>query len=104
MKILVLNAGSSSQKSCLYEIVDPSSSTPPTLLWATDASWPQKKGVAELRITANGQTIIQELLTEELSNSIKPMLKTLWSGKTQVITQPTEIDIVGHRVVHSGPH
>jgi len=103
MKILVLNAGSSSQKSRLYEIVDHPSTTPPTPLWTADASWTPKKGVAELKIIANGQTITQELPTEELSNTIEPMLKTLWSGKTQVITQPTDIDIVGHRVVHGGP-
>jgi acetate kinase len=103
LKILILNAGSSSQKSRLYEIVGHPSSTAPTPLWAADASWTPKKGVAELKITANGQTITQELPTKELSNTIEPMLKTLWGGKTQVITQPTDIDIVGHRVVHGGP-
>jgi len=25
------------------------------------------------------------------------MLLTLWSGKTQVLEQPQEIDVVGHR-------
>jgi acetate kinase len=104
MKILVLNAGSSSQKSRLYEILDHPSITPPTPLWAADMNWMQQKGVAELKITANGQTTTQELPTEALSNTIEPMLKTLWSGKTQVIAQPTDIAIVGHRVVHGGPH
>ena len=103
MKILVLNAGSSSQKSRLYEIVDQPSSTAPTPLWAADADWTQKKGVTKLKITANGQTITQELPMQARSNTIEQMLKTLWSGKTQVITQPTDIDIVGHRVVHGGP-
>jgi acetate kinase len=103
MKILVLNAGSSSQKSRLYEIVDHPSSTAPTPLWAADASWTSKKGMAELKIRANGQTITQELPTKELSNIIEPMLKTLWSGQIQVITRPADIDIVGHRVVHGGP-
>jgi acetate kinase len=103
MKILVLNAGSSSQKSRLYEILDHPASTAPKPLWAADASWTQRKGVAELKVTANGQAITQVLRTEELSNSIEPMLKTLWSGQTQVITRPTDIDIVGHRVVHGGP-
>lgn len=103
MKILILNAGSSSQKSRLYEILDHPSITPPTPLWAADVSWTQQKGMAELKITANGQTITQALPTETLSNSSEPMLKTLWSGKTQVITQSTDIDVVGHRVVHGGP-
>ena len=103
MKILILNAGSSSQKSRLYEIIDHPTSTAPTPLWAADASWTPKKGVAELKVTANGQTITQALPAKELSSTIEPLFKTLWSGKTQVITQPTEIDIVGHRVVHGGP-
>ena len=30
------------------------------------------------------------------------MLETLWHGKTQVIENPGEINIVGHRVVHGG--
>ncbi|HEX3640448.1 MAG TPA: acetate/propionate family kinase, partial [Ktedonobacteraceae bacterium] len=104
MKILVLNAGSSSQKSRLYEIVDQPSSTALTPLWAADADWTQTKDVAELKITANGQTITQKLPSEARSTIIEQMLKTLWSGKTQVIAQPTDIDIVGHRVVHGGPH
>src|SRR5690242_19342223 len=104
MKILVLNAGSSTQKSRLYKIINHPPSTAPTPLWAADADWTQKKGVAELKITANGQTITQELPVEGArSTIIEHMLKTLWSGKTQVITQPTDIAIVGHRVVHGGP-
>lgn len=103
MKILVLNAGSSSQKSRLYEIIDHPSSTVPTPLWAADANWTQQKGVAVIKITANGQTITQTLSIETLPDSIEPVLKTLWSGKTQVITQSADINIVGHRVVHGGP-
>ena len=30
------------------------------------------------------------------------MLRTLWSGKTKIIAQPSDIDVVGHRVVHGG--
>lgn len=30
------------------------------------------------------------------------MLRTLWSGPTKVIKEPSAIDIVGHRVVHGG--
>jgi acetate kinase len=36
------------------------------------------------------------------SEVITHILKTLWSGKTQVISQASEVDIVGHRVVHGG--
>jgi acetate kinase len=30
------------------------------------------------------------------------MLRTIWSGPTKVIKEPSAIDIVGHRVVHGG--
>jgi acetate kinase len=32
------------------------------------------------------------------------LLDTLWSGRTQALASADEIDVVGHRVVHGGPH
>jgi acetate kinase len=105
MKILVLNAGSSSQKSRLYEIRDTLPVLPPEPLWEGNADWTKEKGTATLEITpAHGQTIIQEIAVESRSEIVAQMLKTLWSGPTQVIERPDDIDLVGHRVVHGGPH
>ncbi len=105
MKILVLNAGSSSQKSRLYEIGDSVPQQPPEPLWEGDADWTKEKGTATIEITpAHGQTITQEISVGSRSEIVEQMLKTLWSGKTRVIEQPTNIDLVGHRVVHGGPH
>ena len=105
MKILVLNAGSSSQKSSLYEI-DDNSDLPeiaPAPLWQADADWTHHRGTTELKIsTASGIKIEDNLDTDVRSEVIKYILKTLWSGKTQVLTQASDIDIVGHRVVHGG--
>lgn len=104
MKILVLNAGSSSQKSCLYEITEnalPDSPLPP--LWEAKIDWTHQQGVAELKVkTAHGGSFTQELQSESRLADTSQMLKTLWTGETQVIAQPSEIDIVGHRVVHGG--
>lgn len=104
MKILALNAGSSSQKSCLYEIAEnvlPDSSQPP--LWEAQLDWTHQQGVAELKVeTAHGGSLKQELQSESRSADTSQMLKTLWTGETQVIAQPSEIDVVGHRVVHGG--
>jgi acetate kinase len=36
--------------------------------------------------------------------AVKRLLQTLWSGKAKAVSGPTEIDMVGHRVVHGGPH
>ncbi|MBD1995971.1 acetate kinase [Leptolyngbya sp. FACHB-541] len=103
MKILVLNAGSSSQKSCLYEIADdglPNQS--PLPLWEAKVDWTHHSGFAEIEVqTAKGETLQTEISADRAA-AIAHVLDTLWSGSTQVITQPSEIDVVGHRVVHGG--
>ena len=35
--------------------------------------------------------------------AIERLLLSLWSGETQAISGPSDIDVVGHRVVHGGP-
>ncbi len=105
MKILVLNAGSSSQKSRLYEIKDTLPTLPPEPLWEGNADWTKEKGTATIEITpAHGQAVTQEISVGSRSEIVEMMLKTLWSGPTQVIEQLSDIDLVGHRVVHGGPH
>jgi len=103
MKILVLNAGSSSQKSRLYEITNSLPDLPPTPIWQADADWTKNKVTAELKITtAHNQTLEEEVAADSRPIVIEHMLKTLWSGPTQVIPSAAEISIVGHRVVHGG--
>jgi acetate kinase len=36
------------------------------------------------------------------SDAIERLLNTLWSGKISVLSAPSEVDVVGHRVVHGG--
>nr|HET6903857.1 acetate kinase [Ktedonobacteraceae bacterium] len=104
MKILVLNAGSSSQKSRLYELGDtPPGQTPPPPLWEADADWGEHAGITELKVsTASGQAVEEKLQTDSRKEVIAHLLNTLWSGKTQMVAHPTEIAMVGHRVVHGG--
>lgn len=104
MKVLVLNAGSSSQKSGLYEIAgDRLPDSPLAPLWEAQIDWSHQQGIAELKVkTADGGSLSQELQSESRSADTAQMLKTLWTGETQVIQEPNEIDIVGHRVVHGG--
>src|SRR5215475_7331259 len=86
MKILVLNSGSSSQKACLYGIGDSLPKHPPAIA-VKSANGGMKKTVA---ITSKEQ-VVRELLS------------TAWSGDTRVLVDLSEIDAVGHRVVHRGP-
>ncbi|HEY9708121.1 MAG TPA: acetate kinase [Oculatellaceae cyanobacterium] len=102
MKILVLNAGSSSHKSCLYQLDDTLPELPPPPLWEAKVDWTKHPGMAELEVKAKGTVLEEELQTTSRPDTIAHMLETIWSGRTQVIANPAEIDMVGHRVVHGG--
>ncbi|HEY9633063.1 MAG TPA: acetate kinase [Coleofasciculaceae cyanobacterium] len=102
MKVLVLNAGSSSQKSCLYQLGDTLPELPPPPLWEAKVDWTKHPGMAQLEVKARGTVLEEELQTTSRPDVIAHMLETLWSGQTQVIADPSEINVVGHRVVHGG--
>lgn len=102
MKILVLNAGSSTQKSCLYEIND-IPSLPPAPLWEGKVDWSHHQGVAEIEVeTATGEKLTEEIAYYSQSEVMARLLNTISQGKTSVIDRLDQIDVVGHRVVHGG--
>ncbi len=103
MIILVLNAGSSSQKSCLYRIEENRlPNHPPEPVWTGNIDWTVAKNEGILIVKANN---IKQQITLAIANkdqAISTMLKTLMEGETKVIDQLSDIDLVGHRVVHGG--
>ncbi len=99
-KILVLNAGSSGHKSGLYELGRSDSVAPPAPLW--QAQIDQQQSPPLLIATGAGQTVKVDLPERDRSQDIAQMLKTLYEGKTAVISGVEEIAAVGHRVVHGG--
>ncbi len=103
MKILVLNAGSSSQKSCLYELnQDPATLEPPHPLWEAKIDWTRQANRAELKVE-RGDVVLKESLPATPRTAVMHrLLETLSTGDTQVLNQLAEIDVVGHRVVHGG--
>jgi acetate kinase len=104
MKILVLNAGSSSQKSCLYDLKENTlPADPPEPLWEAQIDWTHQDGCAKLKVKTFRDQVLQATCPSDskLADTLK-MLQTLWSGTTQAIENSQEIDIVGHRVVHGG--
>lgn len=102
MKILVLNAGSSSQKSSLYELADDTSEPQPPL-WEAHVDWTHHENAAEIKVkTAHGAVLEETMPADDRPTIIARMLDTLWQGETKVIEQLAEIDAVGHRVVHGG--
>ena len=103
MKILVLNAGSSSQKSCLYQVDQQLPELPAKPLWEAKVDWSRHQGVAEIKVkTSQGAVLEEELPSQSRPAVILQMLETLSHDKTQVIDDLTEINVVGHRVVHGG--
>lgn len=103
MKILVLNAGSSSQKSCLYDLAESLPDAPPAPLWEAQLDWTHEEGKVELTVKTQQDTERQEQLeSDSRLSDTQRMLETLWAGDTKVIDQPNQIDAVGHRVVHGG--
>ncbi|MBD0337055.1 MAG: acetate kinase [Cyanobacteria bacterium Co-bin13] len=105
MKILVLNAGSSSHKSSLFDL-DPAANdlTPPAPVWRGQLDWSHQAGQVELSAhTAGGASIEEVIKTDSKMEGLERLLKTLHQGPTQVIDALSAIDVVGHRVVHGGP-
>jgi acetate kinase len=101
MKILVLNSGSSSQKSALFELGPELSSDPAEPLWEGRLQWDGDK--EELRVrNYHGQEIRREGEAGVHRASVRTMLENAWVGSTAVFESPGEIAVVGHRIVHGG--
>jgi acetate kinase len=104
MKILVLNSGSSTQKSALYDLASPSFTEPVAPLWEGKLEWDGNK--EKLTIHNSAGKIIEEHATIQANDrkaSLEKLLTKLWQSPGQVIPDPAEIQIVGHRIVHGGP-
>ena len=104
MKILVLNAGSSSHKSCLFDLTrGVQMSQAPIPVWRGALDWTHQEGKVELSAkTDTGESYKEVLPIDDKVEGIEAMLKTLVEGPTQVLDDLKEIVAIGHRVVHGG--
>jgi acetate kinase len=101
VKILVLNSGSSSQKSSLYEVHDHLPESPPKPAWEGKIEWDGDQ--AELRVSsAQGATVSNRLPSESRRQATDRLLNDLWTGQAPFIREASGIDIVGHRIVSGG--
>lgn len=102
MKILVLNSGSSSYKLAIYQF----ESLPHIFqnpLWSGHLDWGQDKNSAHLEASlSNGVFIEKKLSAVNHSENLKELLDTTWNGSTKCINALSDIDVVGHRIVHGG--
>jgi len=103
MKILVLNSGSSSQKACLYEIGETLPDHPPLPLWDGRIEWSSGSATVSVK-NAQGAVQKETLTVRAREEFMRHLLDTMDTGPARAISSLSEIDAVGHRVVHGGPH
>ena len=101
MKILVLNSGSSSQKACIYQVADVLPENPPAPLWEGKIEWHDDTATLTIRNSC-GIARNKKLKITSRELVLKELLKASWNGETSSLASATEIDAVGHRVVHGG--
>jgi acetate kinase len=102
MKVLVLNSGSSSQKSALFDVGDSLPANPPSPLWEANIEWSGTS--ADVRIRNHREVeLTEQQRIESRQAAIEHILRSLWTGSTSVVGSAAEIELVGHRVVHGGP-
>ena len=98
MKVLVVNAGSSSLK---YQLFDTESSA---VLAKGNC---ERIGIAGSRIihktTGKNEYVKDEALADH-SAAMKLVVETLLNGEVGCISSVDEIEAIGHRVVHGGPY
>jgi acetate kinase len=100
MKILVLNAGSSSLKCELYDVDD---HRMPQSVWQAQADWKELPGPASIRVERRGKPAqTSEVVVESLEHTVEHLLQGLVKGKSAAIRNFQEIEGAGHRVVHGG--
>jgi acetate kinase len=108
MKMVVLNAGSGSQKCSLFELpVGPLSDEPHDPIWEAklDSTAPdQPKGKLVIRISRHGEDIEAGCMDEEATTAERTqrLLRMLWEEPAKIVSQAKEVDVIGHRVVHGG--
>jgi acetate kinase len=101
MKILVLNTGSSSQKSCLYQLGESLPENPPSPMWQGDIAFNGNETRLRVR-AAHGGEFEEKVHFESRGRATAHVLEYLWRGPASVIQSHSEIDIVGHRIVNGG--
>ena len=102
MNVLVLNSGSSSQKSCLYQIGDALPVDPPVCAWEGKIEWTDDKAQYSIK-NSRGVSQTDRIVAVSRAEAVERLLESLWSGETAAISARSDIDVVGHRVVHGGP-
>ena len=108
MKVVVLNAGSGSQRCSLFELpVGSLSEEPLDPIWEAklDSTAPdQPKGKLVIRVCLHGEEIEAGFLDDESTTAERTerLLSLMWEEPAKIVDHAKEVDLIGHRVVHRG--
>ena len=101
MKILVLNSGSSSQKSCLYQISDALPEHPPSPVWEAKIEWDGRAAEIQVKVPKDA-AFRSQITVDSRRQALERLFRSLWDGNARAVQKPSEIHVVGHRIVHGG--
>lgn len=103
MKTLVLNAGSSSYKLAIYHIEENPSNSSKEPIWHGYADLGQNKNSIKIHASLdNGIFVEHTSAINKPHDVLNHLLNTTISGTTKCLNFLSDIDVVGHRVVHGG--
>ncbi len=85
----------------MYEIGKTLPAHPPAPAWEGKIEWNGDHADIQAH-NSQGAQMQDRVKVASRSDAIERLLDTLWSGKLRVLSAPSEIDVVGHRVVHGG--
>jgi acetate kinase len=101
VKILVLNSGSSSQKSRIYEFGAALPQSPPAPLWEGKIEWHGDRAMLEIS-NSSGAAHREEMGAGTREEATARLLDALTSGAARAVADKSEIAAVGHRIVNGG--
>jgi acetate kinase len=102
MKVFVLNCGSSSIKSFLYDI-EKNSNVYKTPLWEAHLEWKKSFSEPFLKVKNREGICREEALSFKTAHeALSYLIQFLFQGKIAVLGSLEEVDVIGHRIVHGG--
>ena len=99
MKILVINAGSSTFKLAIFDMKDQETSLNP--IWEGVYDWGAEKPFLSIS-TKIGKKIEKQIDQAQVEEGFKLLINHAFEGETKVLNSRSEINAVGHRIVHGG--
>jgi acetate kinase len=103
VKILVLNAGSSSDKCSLFAVDARSVDEAPRPLWTANIAWKSKTDGQVVIKCKGSQSNEYERSFSSREAALTDLLQSMWKGDSRVLDAASDVHFVGHRIVHGGP-